>query len=95
MSWSSRRGQARGRFSRPGGYYSTKPSNTYSSSPAPPLGDLLETISREEISRELSAVHEHCGITDVEFVASYNWLNEKQPKILIPGNPPSGPLISC
>ncbi|MCJ1288011.1 hypothetical protein MMC26_007364 [Xylographa opegraphella] len=46
----------------------------------------------EIISKDLQSslrVTDPIGIEDCEFVASYSWLNRKQPTILVPGEPPA------
>lgn len=41
----------------------------------------------------ISALHEDVSITDVQAVASYNWLDEFQPTILVPGKTPPCSLL--
>ena len=50
-------------------------------SKAPPLGDMVESISRDE----LSGKDVRAEIQNVKFVASYNWVSSSSPKIIIPG----------
>ncbi|CAG7555758.1 unnamed protein product [Fusarium equiseti] len=53
-------------------------------SKTPPLGDIVERISRDDLSgKDVSA-----EIQNVKFVASYNWISSSSPKIIIPGQPP-------
>ncbi|KAH7198429.1 uncharacterized protein B0J16DRAFT_367510 [Fusarium flagelliforme] len=53
-------------------------------SKAPPLGDIVERISRDD----LSGKDVRAEIQNVKFVASYNWVSSSSPKIIIPGQPP-------
>ncbi|KAJ4014095.1 hypothetical protein NW752_005814 [Fusarium irregulare] len=54
------------------------------SSKAPPVGDIVERISRDDLSgKDIRA-----EIQNVKFVASYNWVSSSSPKIIIPGQPP-------
>ncbi|KAF7561336.1 hypothetical protein G7046_g2808 [Stylonectria norvegica] len=53
--------------------------------PAPPCGDLIETVKRESLCPTVAI--KHARISDVEFVASYNWVDDGSPKIIVPGKP--------
>ena len=46
-----------------------------------PLGKLVATVNRHL----LDEVNELAGIGGCEYVASYNWLDRKEPTILVPG----------
>lgn len=50
-----------------------------------PLGDLIKEIQSSDLSLMPIDLAE---ISDCQYVASYNWLNDKQPTIVIPGMPP-------
>ncbi|KAF5657234.1 hypothetical protein FHETE_10534, partial [Fusarium heterosporum] len=52
--------------------------------PAPPLGDLIEHITRESLHIDETRVQ----IENAKAVASYNWINSSSPQIYIPGQPP-------
>lgn len=55
-------------------------------SPDPPVGDHIETISPEDmLDKKASPEMAGIGISGTEFIASYNWLDECFPKIIIPG----------
>ncbi|KAH7487483.1 hypothetical protein FOMA001_g5612 [Fusarium oxysporum f. sp. matthiolae] len=54
------------------------------SSPAPPLGEMIERISRDSLKSD----GDHVGIENVKLVASYNWISSSSPEIIIPGQPP-------
>ncbi|CAM1502641.1 Fc.00g074170.m01.CDS01 [Cosmosporella sp. VM-42] len=56
-------------------------------SPAPPLGDLIETIAGDSLSGK-GDTPKHVGITNARPIASYNWVDGSSPKIIIPGKPP-------
>jgi hypothetical protein len=93
MAFSGRRG--RGYASR-GGYAwrANRPSNTLESR-SPPLGDLLQTRTIEELKKGSSDFQASAVIRDSNFVASYNWLegNDKKATLLIPGTD-TGPAYS-
>jgi hypothetical protein len=50
-----------------------------------PLGPLLHTISQGSIESLLLDDPLNNTISDCELVASYNWLDEKTPTIVVPG----------
>jgi hypothetical protein len=53
--------------------------------PSPPLGSLLTTLSQDDLANSAD-LHEYSArIICCEDVVSYNWLNEKEPTILVPG----------
>ncbi|EMT74598.1 hypothetical protein NOF04DRAFT_1042239 [Fusarium oxysporum II5] len=54
------------------------------SSPAPPLGDVIERITQDSLKSD----GDHVGIENVKLVASYNWISSSSPEIIIPGQPP-------
>lgn len=47
----------------------------------------------DEADDEAEPSH-YLGISGTELVASYNWLDEDRPKIIIPGEPSSAPSPS-
>lgn len=57
-------------------------------SPAPPLGDLIETVTRESLPVDGIDSIDQLKISDVRAIASYNWINEPNPKVIIPGETP-------
>lgn len=70
-----------------GGHQDIRPRNPLvqsEESPPPPLGELIEVINREDL-RDTSGKNIHFGITESELVASYNWADQKSPKIIVPG----------
>ncbi|KAI6776403.1 hypothetical protein HG530_000348 [Fusarium avenaceum] len=52
--------------------------------PSPPLGDVIERITREGLLGNDSRAE----IENVKVAASYNWISSSSPKIIIPGQPP-------
>ncbi|RFU76580.1 geranylgeranyl pyrophosphate synthetase [Trichoderma arundinaceum] len=56
-------------------------------SPPPPLGDLIEAISQKSLDNS-EGEDVYFGITESKLIASYNWADQKAPKIIIPGCPP-------
>ncbi|KAM0354343.1 hypothetical protein ACHAPU_001387 [Fusarium lateritium] len=52
--------------------------------PAPPLGDIIEHITKESLRSDETRVQ----IENVKVVASYNWISSSSPQIVIPGQPP-------
>lgn len=77
----------RGRRGR-GNFWSARPKNPLAQleeSPFPPLGKLIEAIDAktfEDIDDDEST---QFGMKDVEPIASYNWVAQKAPKIIVPG----------
>ncbi|RMZ91686.1 hypothetical protein DV736_g1111, partial [Chaetothyriales sp. CBS 134916] len=55
------------------------------STPSPTRGDLLIELKREDVSQS----KHNPKITDCSYVASYNWLDQKAPAVVIPGKPPA------
>lgn len=53
-------------------------------SPPPPLGDLIEAIDQKSLE-DTTEGNGTFGITESELIASYNWVNQKNPKIIVPG----------
>ncbi|KAF2759850.1 hypothetical protein EJ05DRAFT_312068 [Pseudovirgaria hyperparasitica] len=59
--------------------------------PSPPLGPLLETVTRDELISEISMGEYEVAdayITNVEYLASYNWTTQEE-VLIIPGCPPA------
>ncbi|KAI9831933.1 MAG: hypothetical protein M1819_004655 [Sarea resinae] len=57
--------------------------------PSPPLGPVLTTWSTKDLAASDGPGERPAKITDCECIASYSWLNEKEPTILVPGKPPT------
>jgi hypothetical protein len=53
--------------------------------PSPPLGPLLTTLDEEDLANSLDLQEYPARITCCKDVASYNWVDEKEPTILVPG----------
>lgn len=53
-------------------------------------GELLATVSTEGLARAETA----STVSDVEYIASYNWLDGKSPIIMVPGTFSPGSLLS-
>ncbi|KAJ4858251.1 hypothetical protein T069G_06518 [Trichoderma breve] len=73
-----------------GGHQDIRPRNPLAQSeesPPPPLGELIEIINQKDLedAYEGNVVF---GITESDVVASYNWADQKAPKIMVPGRPP-------
>jgi hypothetical protein len=84
MSSSSRRGTSRGVGSTGRGTWQGKDARAFIPPPAPapqPLGPTIDSIS----NRNLLVEEDAPTIQDVQYVASYNWLEGKSPVILVPG----------
>ncbi|KAH6712372.1 hypothetical protein BKA61DRAFT_485362 [Leptodontidium sp. MPI-SDFR-AT-0119] len=80
------RGQTRGWRGRgPHHGISTRTSPAQPTAPPQPLGSVVDSIDANALLVELDAPK----IEDVRYVASYNWVNGKDPVILIPGSPPA------
>ncbi|KAL8714539.1 MAG: hypothetical protein Q9220_001487 [cf. Caloplaca sp. 1 TL-2023] len=56
--------------------------------PSPSLGPLLKTFNDSDLEDALALNKEDASITDCEDVASFNWMNEEEPTIVVPGKPP-------
>ena len=50
-----------------------------------PTGDLLGTITLNELQSSVRFKDAPLTITDCQYVASYNWLNGQEATILVPG----------
>lgn len=77
----------RGRRGR-GNFWTARPKNPnvqLEESPFPPLGDLIEVIDAKNFENTDGEECAHFGIKDVELIASYNWVDQKAPKIIVPG----------
>jgi hypothetical protein len=48
-----------------------------------PLGELLKTFHSSDLGVEQSGFARHATISDCQYVASYNWLNDRT--IIVPG----------
>lgn len=57
-----------------------------SSSPEPPLGDLLHSLNGSNLNDDAKRYMSECVITDCRAVASYNWLDREEPTVVIPGS---------
>ncbi|EME81373.1 uncharacterized protein MYCFIDRAFT_176655 [Pseudocercospora fijiensis CIRAD86] len=58
---------------------------TTSSTPSPPLGDLLEAVTHESLNDGPYGTIERPDITNCRYVASYNWLKSDKPSVVVPG----------
>lgn len=77
----------RGRRGR-GNFWSARPKNPLAQleeSPFPPLGNLIEAIDAKTFENIDDDESTHFGMKDVEPIASYNWVAQKAPKIIVPG----------
>ncbi|KAJ5504067.1 hypothetical protein N7463_006941 [Penicillium fimorum] len=86
--FSQRRGRGRGRRRGRGGRV------PQSSSPAPPLGDVIVTIHHNEIENPADQNNTKSRITNSQYLTSYNWLSWEEKKIIIPGEPPKWTPLS-
>ncbi|KAH7152728.1 hypothetical protein EDB81DRAFT_432539 [Dactylonectria macrodidyma] len=57
-----------------------------SASPTHPLGEVIENVSRANLAN--SQKIDRAEISDTKLIASYNWVTDSAPKIMIPGKPP-------
>ncbi|RSL64622.1 hypothetical protein CEP51_013127 [Fusarium floridanum] len=60
---------------------------TATPSPPPPLGDLIESITRDSLD-DTQYESGHAKISDAKVIASYNWTSASSPEIIVPGHPP-------
>ena len=54
-----------------------------------PLGELLEGFRNVDLEVERDDAFNGSAISGCQYVASYNWLSEKVPTIIVPGNFPN------
>jgi hypothetical protein len=66
-------------------YYPKKSTLTGSSVPAPPLGPLIQTLSKYDLARDAKDHLDKASIQDCSLIASYNWLGKTDATIVIPG----------
>lgn len=50
-----------------------------------PLGDLVETVTHKSLGIQSEKVTDSASITKCQYLASFNWLKDKQPTVVIPG----------
>ena len=77
------RGQSRGLGPR-GNLFHFQRTLDVSTSPDPPVGKLLDTISHDSVKADVQPPS-RVGITGCAFVASYNSLNDLEPIVIVPG----------
>ena len=53
--------------------------------PSPPLGPVLTTLSDVDLANPSDLFEYPAKISSCKDVASYNWMNEQEPTILVPG----------
>ncbi|XP_014550542.1 hypothetical protein COCVIDRAFT_42974 [Bipolaris victoriae FI3] len=53
-----------------------------------PLGDLVDTISASDLDVGASTTSHSTEISGCEYVSSYNWTNDANSTIVVPGKPP-------
>jgi hypothetical protein len=56
-----------------------------STAPAPPLGELIQSISKDDLAKDSKLYLDSAKIQDCSLVASYSWLEGGEPTILVPG----------
>ena len=66
-------------------YPNQPPKHTVMKPPSPPLGPVLTTLREDDLASSPDLYEYSAGIIDCEDIASYNWLNDKAPTILVPG----------
>lgn len=74
------RGHVRGR-----GGVSSRTTTTPIVTPSPPLGTLIREFRVDDIDETAETLREKAVISDCTPIASYSWLNTREPTILIPG----------
>ena len=68
------------------GFYSDLPQRQkLAQPPSAPLDPVLATLSENDLAGSPDLYKYCAGITCCEDITSYNWLNEKEPTILVPG----------
>ena len=61
--------------------------------PSPPLGPVLATLNDADLANPSDLYECPAKISSCKDVASYNWLNEQEPTILVPGLQPLLPIL--
>ncbi|KAJ5577628.1 uncharacterized protein N7459_006592 [Penicillium hispanicum] len=56
--------------------------------PPPPLGEILAEIRPSDLKEGVDNASHVLGITNSQYLASYNWPNGKDRRIIVPGEPP-------
>lgn len=59
--------------------------------PSPPLGNLLDEISVDNLYGPSYLDEAYLKITDAEYVASFNWVESGTPSIVVPGEDGASP----
>ncbi|KAL8835045.1 MAG: hypothetical protein Q9170_003473 [Blastenia crenularia] len=74
-----------------GDWHGTQASSRAPSPPSPPVGPLLAIFDEDDLKDHpyVSKGDDDDKITDFEDVASYNWMDEKEASIVVPGSPPA------
>ncbi|CAP79816.1 Pc12g01890 [Penicillium rubens Wisconsin 54-1255] len=62
--------------------------------PAPPLGDILATIQRNDLEGAADEKDSAAHITGSQYLTSYNWLDKSSHQIIVPGEPPAWTPLS-
>lgn len=58
----------------------------------PPLGEILATIQLEDLEDGATVTNDYARITNTQYLTSYNWMNGKNPQIIVPGKK-SSPIL--
>ncbi|KAM0323929.1 hypothetical protein ACHAQA_008510 [Verticillium albo-atrum] len=79
------RGAHRGRYGKRG---RSSMSTTASPNPPPPFGPEIASISAKDLTKDVAVTTGEARVTNFKLVASYNWLDKRDPTIIVPGMPP-------
>ncbi|TKA81329.1 hypothetical protein B0A55_02774 [Friedmanniomyces simplex] len=80
------RGFARGRGTWRGSSAFQQP--VFDRPPSPAIGPLIETIKQGSLFSLDAAGKDALVISDCKFMASFNWMDSKEPTVMVPGMPP-------
>ena len=61
---------------------------------SPPMGDLIETVTPEEVSKQAEHTSDPVKIQDCRLLASFNWIEGKTPSIVFPGKNLELPVLA-
>lgn len=83
------RGRGRGGIAATGslisGRETWKAKSAFTKSPEPPLGPLLSSLSKSDFNQDAKDYESRSAISGCKVIASYNWLDKKDPTIVVPG----------
>ncbi len=71
---------------RPWGGSAKAGNRAVAATPAPPLGPIIRSLLKADLGTAADGYKTTASIQNLKLVTSYNWLDEKEPTMLVPGN---------